>query len=39
MPITKAPGTFGNLIIKFDVVFPRTLSNDQKAQLRGVFAS
>ncbi len=39
MPITKTPGTFGNLLIKFEVTFPRTLTDDQKTQLRTVFAS
>ena len=34
MPNTKAPGTFGNLIIKFDVRFPRNLSDEAKQQLR-----
>ncbi|GAX73219.1 hypothetical protein CEUSTIGMA_g672.t1 [Chlamydomonas eustigma] len=34
MPITKAPGTFGNMIVKFDVTFPRSLSNEQKDILK-----
>eukprot|EP00798_Chlamydomonas_sp_ICE-L_P008304 gene8304-1576_t len=34
MPITKAPGTFGNLIIKFEVQFPRTLTDEQKTLVR-----
>lgn len=38
MPITKTPGAFGNLIIKFDVMFPRTLSSDQKTQLRTILS-
>lgn len=38
MPVSKAPGTYGNLIIKFDVVFPRALSADQKAQLRALLS-
>jgi DnaJ-class molecular chaperone len=36
MPITKQPGSFGNLIIKFDVKFPRSLTDTQKAQLREI---
>lgn len=38
MPLTKSPGSRGNLRIKFDVVFPRTLSDQQKASLRQVLA-
>ena len=34
MPITKQPGAFGNLIIKFDVRFPLSLSDAQKSALR-----
>ena len=34
MPVTKEPGTFGNLVVKFDVRFPRTLSESAKAALR-----
>lgn len=34
MPISKYPGTKGNLLIKFDVVFPRNLSESQKQQIR-----
>mmetsp|Transcript_11094 Transcript_11094/g.19316 ORF Transcript_11094/g.19316 Transcript_11094/m.19316 type:complete len:347 (+) Transcript_11094:156-1196(+) len=34
MPISKAPGTFGNLIIKFEVKFPRSLTEEQKVLLR-----
>lgn len=34
MPISKAPGTYGNLLIKFNITFPRTISEDKKAQLR-----
>ena len=36
MPVTKAPGTFGNMIVKFTVDFPKFLTDDQKAQLRTV---
>lgn len=38
MPISKSPGSYGNLIIKFEVAFPRTLSRDQKAQLRALLS-
>lgn len=34
MPITKTPGQRGNLIIKFDVLFPRHLSETQKETLK-----
>ncbi|KAK9819082.1 hypothetical protein WJX81_006681 [Elliptochloris bilobata] len=36
MPISKAPGTKGDLRIHFDIVFPRALSDEQKAMLRRV---
>eukprot|EP00878_Enallax_costatus_P006617 GHUV01006935.1.p1 GENE.GHUV01006935.1~~GHUV01006935.1.p1 ORF type:complete len:225 (+),score=43.10 GHUV01006935.1:32-676(+) len=36
MPISKSPGSKGNLVIKFDVVFPRQLSSSQKEQLRSL---
>ncbi len=36
MPISKAPGTFGNLFVKFDVAFPRTLQPEQKEAIRSV---
>lgn len=38
MPVAKQPGAYGNLIIKFDVVFPRTLTDDQKRSLRTTLA-
>ena len=31
MPITKAPGQYGDLIIKFDIAFPRSLTDQQKS--------
>lgn len=34
MPISKAPGGKGDLIIKFNVVFPSYVSDTKKAQLR-----
>ena len=36
MPISKTPGTKGNLIVKFDVSFPRSLNDSQKQQLRQI---
>lgn len=36
MPVSKQPGRRGNLLIKFDVAFPRSLSSSQKEQLRGL---
>lgn len=39
MPNTKVPGTFGNLIIKFDVRFPRNLSDGAKEQLRAALSA
>ncbi|GIM06063.1 hypothetical protein Vretimale_10488, partial [Volvox reticuliferus] len=36
MPITKEPGSFGNMIVKFDIRFPRDLSEATKQQLRGL---
>ena len=34
MPISKAPGTKGDLRIHFDIVFPKSLSPQQKAAIR-----
>lgn len=36
MPISKAPGTFGNLRVKLEVEYPTTLSEAQRATLRDV---
>uniref|UniRef100_A0A383WPC8 Chaperone DnaJ C-terminal domain-containing protein n=1 Tax=Tetradesmus obliquus TaxID=3088 RepID=A0A383WPC8_TETOB len=36
MPISKQPGSRGNLVIKFDVAFPRQLNSSQKEQIRSV---
>jgi DnaJ-class molecular chaperone len=38
MPISKAPGTRGDLKIKFSVSFPGYLSEDKKRQLRSLLA-
>ena len=39
MPVSKAPGTRGDLRIRFDVQFPRALSEQQKAGLRKLLPS
>ncbi len=36
MPISKAPGSKGDLVVRLDVQFPRALTDAQKAQLRQV---
>ena len=36
MPISKQPGQKGDLIITFDVVFPKTLTTQQKDALRKI---
>ncbi|KAF6261965.1 hypothetical protein COO60DRAFT_1293650 [Scenedesmus sp. NREL 46B-D3] len=36
MPISKQPGSKGNLVIKFDVAFPRQLNGSQKEQIRSL---
>jgi DnaJ family protein B protein 4 len=38
MPVSKTPGTKGDLRIKFEISFPRQLSGEQKQQLRGLLA-
>lgn len=38
MPVSKAPGTRGDLTLKFDVIFPRSLTADKKAALRALLA-
>lgn len=34
MPISKAPGTRGDLRIHFDIIFPKSLSPQQKTAIR-----
>ena len=34
MPISKAPGTFGKLIIMFNVIFPTVLTREQKENIK-----
>lgn len=36
MPISKAPGTKGNLVIRFQVVFPSSLTEDKKRRIREI---
>eukprot|EP00879_Flechtneria_rotunda_P001159 GHRR01001305.1.p1 GENE.GHRR01001305.1~~GHRR01001305.1.p1 ORF type:complete len:340 (+),score=72.59 GHRR01001305.1:396-1415(+) len=36
MPVSKAPGQKGNLVVKFDIAFPRSLSSSQKEQIRSL---
>lgn len=36
MPISKSPGSFGNLKVKFDIVFPTSLTEQQKQALKTV---
>lgn len=38
MPISKAPGTNGDLLIKFDIVFPDYLSESKKRQLASLLS-
>jgi len=40
MPITKKPGEYGDLVIQFEVLFPRDpLNDDQRAQIKSIFKS
>ena len=34
MPVSKSPGTHGDLRVRFDVSFPKSLTDEQKATLR-----
>jgi DnaJ family protein B protein 4 len=36
MPISKEPGTKGDLIIKFNIIFPKYLSAEQKQRLKEI---
>lgn len=38
MPVSKTPGSKGDLKISFDIVFPRSLSDDKKRQLKALLA-
>lgn len=39
MPISKMPGRRGDLVVKFEVQFPRSLTEAQKQQLRATLPS
>ncbi len=39
MPISKRPGEFGNLLIKFHILFPKYLSVEKKKKLRELLAN
>jgi DnaJ family protein B protein 4 len=39
MPLSKSPGSKGDLRIRFDVQFPRALTEQQKAGLRQLLPS
>ncbi|GBE60766.1 heat shock protein [Babesia ovata] len=39
MPISKSPSERGDLILEFDVTFPRTLTADQKKQITAALSS
>ena len=39
MPVSKTPGQKGDLRVRFDVQFPRTLTDQQKAGLRQLLPS
>lgn len=38
MPVSKLPGSKGDLILRFDVAFPRALTEDKKRALRSLLA-
>ena len=38
MPISKSPGTFGDLMVTIEVEFPQILSLDQKTALRQILS-
>jgi DnaJ-class molecular chaperone len=37
MPISKKPGTYGNLIIRFKVLFPQRIPQEKKSQVNTLF--
>jgi len=37
MPKPKQPGSYGDLIIKFDIKFPKSLTQQQKEQAKKLF--
>ena len=38
MPISKQPGRRGDLLVNYDIVFPKTLSDTDKKQLQNILA-
>jgi hypothetical protein len=38
MPISKAPGTKGDLIIRFHLLFPKHLDGNKKLKIRELLA-
>ena len=39
MPLSKSPGQKGDLRISFDIVFPKSLTDQQKLQLKQILPS
>ena len=39
MPISKSPGENGDLIIKFDIIFPKHLSLNKRQKLKEILSS
>jgi DnaJ-class molecular chaperone len=38
MPVSKLPGSKGDLVVKFEVDFPRRLDDSTKQQLRALLS-
>eukprot|EP01120_Amphizonella_sp_Union-15-10_P016187 TRINITY_DN8453_c0_g2_i1.p1 TRINITY_DN8453_c0_g2~~TRINITY_DN8453_c0_g2_i1.p1 ORF type:complete len:360 (-),score=95.60 TRINITY_DN8453_c0_g2_i1:62-1090(-) len=39
MPISKEPGQYGNMIVRFNIKFPKSLTDDQKASIKNLFTN
>lgn len=39
MPISKKPGEKGDLIIEFDIIFPRSLTDEQKTKIKEILGN
>jgi DnaJ-class molecular chaperone len=39
MPVAKTPGTKGNLVIRFHILFPKYLNNEKRLKLRELLAN
>jgi len=37
MPISKSPGEFGDMLIKFKILFPDSISEEQRGQVTNLF--